>query len=239
MKKIIFLLLGITIFAEENFDISIGGGIGIVENRYSGEVKEFAYPFISLKYKKAFLNPNSIGYTVVDDDLAHTLSLEGFYRKSLLKKGDLDGFIENERETPLALSFLSAKRMNKSIIGIEYKREFISDGNLIDLSISRMINFKNELKIKVIPSLKFTYYDKKYSNYYFNLTEIEYEKKGEQYKNNNYTNEINGNLLLVYKVSSKMTTNLNFGVSYLDENTIIDEKNSFRFNLSTGLNYKF
>ena len=71
------------------------------------------------------------------------------------------------------------------------------------------------------------------------MTETEYEKKGDEYRNNNYTNEINGNLLLVYKVSNKMTTNLNFGVSYLDENAIINEKNSFRFNLSTGLNYTF
>ena len=55
--------------------------------------------------------------------------------------------------------------MNKSIIGLEYKREFARDGNLIDLSISRMINFENKLKIIVIPSFKFTYYDKKYSNY--------------------------------------------------------------------------
>lgn len=196
MKKlIIFILLITNIFSATK---SIGIFSGVNDNIYENKEKYFVFPFFSYRNKFISINGLNVGTSIPYKGIFYNLTLEpGFFQK-VLEKGELNGIIEEDRDSPIFLSLSASKNFKNFNLNSTYKKEFTSGGNLLGLGASYIYFFDKSYKYSLIPSINYWYLDGSYSDYYLNLTEQEYTNLSKQYKSleNTYS--------LDYSISSRI-----------------------------------
>lgn len=234
-----FIIASLLAKTNENKNFTVGSNLAVKENFYSNEKETIFTPFFIIKYGNIELNPNSISYTTFGDSLNYSVSLDGLIRKDILEKGELNGIVLTDRKAPLNIGIDITKKYNKLVMQGSYKRNIAEVGDSISFSIAKINKIKESSKWNQISSIKYIYYGKSYSNYYFNLSKEEYLSINKNYKENYGTSQVDGSLQFIYNLSNNIKTNIGLKVIYQDKNMIIDKRNLLKWSISTGLNYKF
>ena len=237
MKKlIIYIFLIINIFPATK---SIGVFSGVNDNIYENKEKYFVFPFFSYRNKFISVNGLNVGTSIPYKGVFYSLTLEpGFFQK-VLEKGDLNGIIEEDRDSPIFLSLSASKNFKNFNLNSTYKREFSSDGNLLGLGASYIYFFDKNYKYSLIPAINYWYFDGSYSDYYFNLTEEEYANLSRQYKSldNSYSLDYSINSRIVLDEKSSLI--LSYKLNYISQNKIRQDSKKYFDTFSLGYSYKF
>ena len=239
-KTLIFFLVIFNCFSKDSFTGSMGVIAGASDNIYKDDTELFIVPMLSLKYNKFFFSGNSLGINLGNKYIRTSFSLEGSYKKTVLKSGDLDEKVKDSRKSPLYFNFLATKNFKNNSLTALYKRDFSTDGNIIALDLSHMFMDSRIKELRIIPRIRYTGYDKSYSNYYFNFTETEYSEMNLPYKENNFTSQIDTGILVLYRINPKWNLNFNYQISFYDKNYLSNTQNdSMSSVFMTGLTYSF
>jgi hypothetical protein len=241
MKYFILIILIISnCFANNSLNGNISIITGIKDELYEDDSNFFIAPLLSLKYKNYVFSGNSLGIITTNEDTLRNFSLEGSYSKYLLKSGNLDNKINENRLSPLYLSFSSTKNIKNDFISFIYKRELHTSGNIFSIDFSHLYFIKKINYLNMISKIKYTMFDENYSNYYFNFTSDEYNSMNLPYKNNSLTNRIDGGITLLYRITSTTDLSLSYQLSFLDKNYIKNLDNGSINSLFTlGTTYTF
>lgn len=237
MKKIVvFVTIIINLFAVNG---SVGIISGVQEETYIDHNKYFIFPSWSLKYRYFSINGMNISTSFPYKGIMFNFSFEPNLIGETLEKGDLDGKILEDRDSPMILSLKATKRFKKSSFNMDYKRDFSSDGNIFTAGAAYTYFFDKKYDFVIIPSIQYSYADKNYSNYFLNFTANESLLMGDVFENLNDTNTVDIGVATNIVLTPKTSLLFAYKLKYLDENKIIKKEDVYYNSFIAGFNYKF
>ncbi len=230
MKNLfLFILFCLNMYAIEK---NIAFGIYGQDGQYKGQGIQY-YPNIVVTYGNYYLEGLEIGKVLYNEKYKLTTffkyeTVTGFNSKDLeLQYRELD-----DRKAPLLFGFRGKKQLGKITYITELFSDFRSESLAGGLGVSR--TFRPHKALFLIPSIKAFYYQDKYTNYYYGISEEESLRTGIEKKDTTEGARLEISLDTLLFFSESLGFALRTTYEFIDENwksEIVEDNKSLKASL--------
>lgn len=197
---------------------SIGFGLFKTESVYKTEKNRiYPFPMLSLEFKeKYYINGLEAGakYRLNDStEVSGSVS----YNLIGVDNKDLSGEYKyiDDRDAQLEFGVNINKALKKVNYSLKLRRDISNKSNGFYGSLGASRAFKFKKKFSLIPSIGFTWYDDRYMNYYYGVSDEESGRTSLNYEKPHNAMSTNISVRGIYAYSRKMMFSVMTGVEFL------------------------